>query len=121
VELKALPRVTQATIRALMRNAKAMVSHAINEPFGLTPPEAYFVDCPVIVTNQGGFRETVVDGTTGRLMDEGDDWISAIDEGHKHRKEWSKAGREHIQTIDLTPETQARKVFESFTRYFEEE
>lgn len=121
VELKALPRVPQATIRALMRNAKAMVSHAINEPFGLTPPEAYFVDCPVIVSNQGGFRETVVDGKTGRLMDEGDDWISAIDEGHKNRKEWSKAGREHIQKIDLTPETQARKVFESFTQYFEEE
>jgi len=121
VELKALPRVSQATIRALMRNAKAMVSNAINEPFGLTPPEAYFVDCPVIVSNQGGFRETVVDGKTGRLMDEGDDWISAIDEGHKNRKEWSKAGREHIQKIDLTPETQARKLFESFTKYFEEE
>ena len=121
VELKALPRVSQATIRALMRNAKAMVSNAINEPFGLTPPEAYFVDCPVIVSNQGGFRETVVDGQTGRLMNEGDDWISAIDEGHKNRKEWSKAGRDHIKKIDLTPETQARKVFESFTQYFEEE
>ena len=121
VELKALPRVSQATIRALMRNAKAMVSNAINEPFGLTPPEAYFVDCPVIVSNQGGFRETVVDGQTGRLMNEGDDWISAIDEGHKNRKEWSKAGRDHIQKIDLTPETQARKVFESLAQYFEEE
>ena len=121
VELKALPRVSQATIRALMRNAKAMVSHAINEPFGLTPPESYCVDCPVIVSNQGGLRETVVDGKTGRLMDEGDDWIAAIDEGHKNRKEWSKAGREHIQKIDLTPETQARKVFESFTWHFEEE
>jgi len=121
VELKALPRVSQATIRALMRNAKAMVSNAINEPFGLTPPEAYFVDCPVIVSNQGGFRETVVDGQTGRLMNEGDDWISAIDEGHENRKEWSKAGRDHIQKIDLTPETQARKVFESLAQYFEEE
>ena len=121
VELKALPRVSQATIRALMRNAKAMVSNAINEPFGLTPPEAYFVDCPVIVSNQGGFRETVVDGQTGRLMNEGDDWISARDEGHKNRKEWSKAGRAHIKKIDLTPETQARKVCESFTQYFEEE
>jgi len=121
VELKALPRVSQATIRALMRNAKAMVSNAINEPFGLTPPEAYFVDCPVIVSNQGGFRETVVDGKTGRLMDEGDDWISAIEEGDKNRKEWSKAGREHIKEIDLTPETQARKLFELFTPYFEEE
>jgi glycosyltransferase involved in cell wall biosynthesis len=121
VELKPLPRVSQATIRALMRNAKALVSNAINEPFGLTPPEAYFVNCPVIVSNQGGFRETVVDGKTGRLMDEGDDWVSAIDEGHQNRKEWSKAGREHIQKIDLTPETQARKVFELLTRYFEEE
>jgi glycosyltransferase involved in cell wall biosynthesis len=121
VELKPLPRVSQATIRALMRNAKALVSNAINEPFGLTPPEAYFVNCPVIVSNQGGFRETVVDGKTGRLMDEGDDWVSAIDQGHQNRKEWSKAGREHIQKIDLTPETQARKVFELLTRYFEEE
>lgn len=121
VELKALPRVSQATIRALMRNAKAMVSNAINEPFGLTPPEAYFVDCPVIVSNQGGFRETVVDGQTGRLMNEGDDWISAIDEGHKNRKEWSKAGRDHIKKMDLTPENQARKVFETFSQYFEEE
>ena len=121
VELKALPRVSQATIRALMRNAKAMVSNAINEPFGLTPPEAYFVDCPVIVSNQGGFRETVVDGQTGRLMNEGDDWNSAIDEGHKNRKEWSKAGRDHIKKMDLTPENQARKVFETFSQYFEEE
>ena len=121
VELKALPRVSQATMRALMRNAKAMVSNAINEPFGLTPPEAYFVDCPVIVSNQGGFRETVVDGQTGRLMSEGDDWISAIDQGHKHRKEWSKAGRDHIKKINLTPEAQAKKVFETFSQYFEEE
>jgi len=121
VELKALPRVPQATIRALMRNAKAMVSHAINEPFGLTPPEAYFVDCPVIVSNQGGFRETVVDGKTGRLMDEGDDWISAIEEGHKNRKEWSEAGREHIKRLDLTPEAQGKKLFEILTPYFEQD
>ena len=119
VELKPLPRVSQATIRALMRNAKAMVSNAINEPFGLTPPEAYFVDCPVIVTNQGGFRETVVDGKTGRLMNEGDDWMSAIEQGHQNRTAWSAAGREHIKQLDLTPETQARKLFEFMTPYFE--
>ena len=121
VELKPLPRVSQPIIRALMRNAKAMVSNAINEPFGLTPPESYFVDCPVIVSNQGGFRETVVDGVTGRLLNEGDDWISAIEEGHKNRKKWSKAGREHIEKIDLTPETQAKKVYDLLNPFFEEE
>ena len=121
VELKPLPRVNQPIIRALMRNAKAMVSNAINEPFGLTPPESYFVDCPVIVSNQGGFRETVVDGVTGRLLNEGDDWISAIEEGHKNREKWSKAGREYIEKIDLTPETQAKKVYDLLAPFFEEE
>ena len=116
VELIALPRVSQATIRVLMRNAKAMVSNAINEPFGLTPPESYFVECPVIVSNQGGFRETVVDGITGRLLNQGDDWISAIEEGHMKRKKWSEAGREHIEKIDLTPETQAKKVYDLLTQ-----
>ena len=116
VELKALPRVSQATIRTLMRNAKAMVSNAINEPFGLTPPESYFVDCPVIVSNQGGFRETVVDGVTGRLLNQGDDWVVAIEEGHLNREKWSKAGREHIEKIDLTPKTQAKKVYDLLTR-----
>ena len=120
VELKALPRVSQATIRVLMRNAKAMVSNAINEPFGLTPPESYFVDCPVIVSNQGGFRETVVDGITGRLLNHGDDWISAIEEGHVNREKWSKAGREHIEKIDLTPETQAKKIYDLLTPAFRE-
>lgn len=116
VELIALPRVSQATIRVLMRNAKAMVSNAINEPFGLTPPESYFAECPVIVSNQGGFRETVVDGITGRLLNQGDDWISAIEEGHMKREKWSKAGREHIEKIDLTPETQAKKVYDLLTQ-----
>ena len=116
VELKALPRVSQATILVLMRNAKAMVSNAINEPFGLTPPESYFVGCPVIVSNQGGFRETVVDGITGRLLNHGDDWISAIEEGHVKREIWSEAGRKHIEKIDLTPDTQAKKVFDLLTQ-----
>ena len=102
VELKPLPRIPQHTIRALMRNARALISNAINEPFGLTPPEAYFVDCPVVVSNQGGFRETVVDGVTGRLLEDDDDWIEAINLANKNRKLWSEQGRKHIESIDLS-------------------
>jgi len=32
------------------------------------------------------------------------------------RKKWSKAGREHIEKIDLTPETQAKKVYDLLTQ-----
>ena len=120
VELKPLPRIPQHTIRALMRNARALISNAINEPFGLTPPEAYFVDCPVVVSNQGGFRETVVDGVTGRLLEDDDDWIEAINLANKNRKLWSEQGRKHIESIDLSPETQGRKVFNLLSEYFED-
>ena len=121
VKLKPLPRVPQHTIRCLMRNARAMISNAINEPFGLTPPESYFVDCPVVVSNQGGFKETVVDGVTGRLLEEDDDWIQAINQANENRKKWSEQGRKHVESIDLSPETQARKVFDLLSEYFEEE
>ena len=119
VKLKPLPKIDQSTIRALMRNARALVSNAINEPFGLTPPEAYFANCPVVVSNQGGFRETVVDGVTGRLLEEQDDWVAAIDQAHKNREQWSLAGRKHVNSIDLSPETQGRKVFDLLSEYFE--
>ena len=119
VKLKPLPKIDQSTIRVLMRNARALVSNAINEPFGLTPPEAYFVNCPVVVSNQGGFRETVVDGVTGRLLEEQDDWVAAIDQAHKNREQWSLAGRKHVNSIDLSPETQARKVFDLLSEYLE--
>tara|TARA_B100000900_G_scaffold209818_1_gene177795 strand:+ start:5994 stop:7223 length:1230 start_codon:yes stop_codon:yes gene_type:complete len=119
VKFKPLPRINQSTIRVLMRNAKALVSNAINEPFGLTPPEAYFVNCPVVVSNQGGFRETVVDGVTGRLLEEQDDWVAAIDQAHKNREQWSIAGRKHITSLDLSPETQGKKVFDLLSEYFE--
>ena len=119
VKLKPLPKIDQSTIRVLMRNARALVSNAINEPFGLTPPEAYFVNCPVVVSNQGGFRETVVDGVTGRLLEEQDDWVAAIDQAHKNREQWSIAGRKHVNFIDLSPETQGRKVFDLLSEYFE--
>ena len=121
VKLKPLSRVSQPTIRSLMRNARAMISNAINEPFGLTPPESYFVDCPVVVSNEGGFMETVIDGSTGRLLNDQDNWQSAIEEGHENRENWSLAGRTHIDKLDLSVNTQGRKVFETLSAFFEEE
>ena len=38
-----------------------------------------------------------------------------------NREKWTKAGREHIEKIDLTPETQAKKVYDLLIPFFEEE
>jgi glycosyltransferase involved in cell wall biosynthesis len=49
--------------------ARAVVIAAQDEDFGITAVEAQVFGKPVIAANEGGFRETVIDGETGVLFD----------------------------------------------------
>jgi glycosyltransferase involved in cell wall biosynthesis len=40
----------------------------MDEDFGMTPVEAMASGKPVVAVNEGGFKETVVDGKTGVLV-----------------------------------------------------
>ena len=40
----------------------------MDEDFGLTPVEAMAAGKPVIAVNEGGYRETILDGRTGWLV-----------------------------------------------------
>jgi glycosyltransferase involved in cell wall biosynthesis len=53
----------------LMQSALAVIATARLEPFGYTPIEAGACGVPVIAVEEGGFRETVIDGLNG--------WLSA--------------------------------------------
>jgi glycosyltransferase involved in cell wall biosynthesis len=52
--------------------AKGFIALARDEDFGMTVVEAMAAGTPVIAFNGGGFRETVVDGETGVLIDDTD-------------------------------------------------
>lgn len=54
----------------LMAKAKAFLALAKDEDFGMTVVEAQAAGTPVIAFNGGGFRESVVNGKTGILIDE---------------------------------------------------
>ena len=114
VELWVAPRLSSPEMAALMRGARAVVSMAHGEPFGLTPVEAISVGTPALVVDEGGFRDTVVDGVNGCLLPRGDigAWHSALEQAADGatRAAWTEAGRARIADMDLSPEAQCRRL-----------
>ena len=110
------PRLTSPELVSLMRNARAIVSLAHNESFGLSPIEAFAVGTPALFVNEGGFRDTIVDDENGRLLERGDteSWHAALGQAANPatRSEWSERGRNRIEEMDLTPDAHARRLWE---------
>jgi len=65
-----LGEVTEEEKWELMKHAKAFIFPSEQEDFGIIPVEAMAVGTPVIALNQGGVKETVVDGKTGLFFEE---------------------------------------------------
>jgi len=55
-------------VKDLYSRCKAFITTGINEPFGLTPLEAMASGKPVVAVNEGGYRETVIQNVTGKLV-----------------------------------------------------
>jgi glycosyltransferase involved in cell wall biosynthesis len=59
------------------QSAIATICAARLEPFGLTPIESMGCGTPVVAIREGGFRETVVDGVNGLLIEPDADSLAA--------------------------------------------
>ena len=116
VGLWVAPRLPSPDLVSLMRGARAIVSMAHKESFGLTPIEAFAVGTPPLFVDEGGFRDTIVDGENGRLLDRVDDasWHSALEQASdpSTREIWAASGRARISELDLTPDAHARRIWE---------
>ena len=114
VELWIAPRLSSPELAALMRGARAIVSMAHGEPFGLTPIEAFSVGTPALFVNEGGFKDSIVDGENGRLLAREDiaewhGWLQKVEESDL-REQWTKAGRKRISELGLSPEDHCRRL-----------
>jgi len=65
-----LGEVGEEELSELYQGAKALIYPSEYEDFGIMPLEAQSFCTPVIGLNQGGVRETIIDGKTGVLFDE---------------------------------------------------
>ncbi|MCX8173483.1 MAG: glycosyltransferase [Thermoplasmata archaeon] len=63
-----LGECSETELMKLYANCKGLITTAIDEDFGMTPLEAMASGKVVLAVNEGGYRETVVDGVTGWLL-----------------------------------------------------
>ena len=67
-----LGRVNDKEIYKLYAGARGFIALARDEDFGMTVVEAQAAGTPVIAFNGGGFRESVIEGKTGILIEDTD-------------------------------------------------
>ena len=119
VEIWIAPRLESSDLVSLIRGARAVVSMAHNESFGLTPIESFAVGTPALFVDEGGFQDTIIDGVNGRLLPREDlqSWHTALIEAsdEKTRRRWAEAGRKRISELDLSPQAHARRIYELLT------
>ena len=116
VRIWVAPRLSSPELVSLMRSARAIVSMAHSESFGLSPIEAFAVGTPALFVDEGGFRDTVVDGVSGRLLPRENlsEWHTALKQAADDtiRRRWVDSGRARLEELDLSPDAHARRLWE---------
>ena len=118
VKLWVAPRLSSQKLSSLMKDSLAIISMAHKEPFGLTPIEAFSIGTPAIFVDDGGFRDSIIDGECGRLLPRHDypKWHEALNQCRDKtlREKWATAGRNRIIDLKLSPQEQAEKIHKLF-------
>ncbi len=66
---KILSWINQEKLLDLYANCKGFITTAQDEDFGITPVEAMASGKPVIASNEGGYKETIINNKIGILID----------------------------------------------------
>jgi glycosyltransferase involved in cell wall biosynthesis len=81
--------------------SKIVLSLGRNEPFGLVPLEAGACGLPVIAVNEGGYRESIIEGKTGYLVQDGKELfkkVNALLKNDNLRKKMGISARKNVLT-----------------------
>lgn len=87
----------------LYANCKGLIATAQGEDFGLTPIEAMASGKPVIAPNEGGYRETIIDNITGKLINDinVEKLIEAIKEVGRNPEIYKQACLKQARKFDI--------------------
>lgn len=94
--------VTAKKLIDLYANCKGFITTAQDEDFGMVAVEAMASGKPVIAPNEGGFKETIIHGKTGLLLDDinAEKLKSAIEKLGKSPEKYKDACLEQAKKFD---------------------
>jgi len=94
---------SQQELIDLYANCRGFITTAQDEDFGLTAVEAMAAGKPVIAPNEGGYRETVINGLTGKLIDDinVEKLIGAIGEIGLNPEKYREACQNQAKKFDI--------------------
>ncbi len=95
-----LVNVSEENMKQLYANCYSVLFSGINEDFGITPLEAMASCKPIISVNEGGPRESIIDGQTGYLVDSPQEMAQKMAYLAEHPEEverLGKNGRKHVE------------------------
>ncbi|MDP2925796.1 MAG: glycosyltransferase [Nanoarchaeota archaeon] len=101
-----LGKLTEKELIDAYSYCKGFITTAQDEDFGMTPVEAMASGKPVIAANEGGYKETVINGKTGILIDDinpdtlSEAIIKLSNELKKNPNKYKKAGIKRAKEFD---------------------
>tara|TARA_B100001564_G_scaffold170821_1_gene143601 strand:- start:573 stop:1217 length:645 start_codon:yes stop_codon:yes gene_type:complete len=116
VNVQVLSNLDSTEMTILMKRSTAVIGLAHGEAFGLTPIESMALGAPPVFVDEGGYRDTIVDGVNGRLVARGDfdDWRKALIQARDPdtRARWAESGLSRIVELGLSSENYASQLDE---------
>lgn len=95
--------VSEAELLDLYTRCKGLICTAQDEDFGLTPIEAMACGKPVVAVNEGGFRETVLHGKTGMLVEADiNELKNAVREIAENPKKYKELCQDRAKDFDIS-------------------
>jgi glycosyltransferase involved in cell wall biosynthesis len=73
VQIINFDEINNKKLKKFYSNCRGFITTAKDEDFGMTPVEAMAAGKPVVAGNEGGYKETVINGKTGILIDDIDE------------------------------------------------
>ena len=95
-------QIERTALLDLYADCKGFIATTKNEDFGMTPIEAMASGKPVVAPNEGGHKETIINGKTGILINDINEEkiIEAIKEINKNPKQYKEACQMRAKEFD---------------------